>query len=175
MILTSFFDLSSFSDIFGIVIGAINLVFVVVFAIVEGRRISKIEKHHDIANWYNTFDLHKETYSLVQAADSFEQSMISLTNSKQKIDANKAVDIKDAFVMRLYDFKEKFLTIVEVINKNRTQEFTDSLNEIEDCAVDLLNNVINSPNKQEIVAIVNGKISSIKKKIVGIGFKLSIF
>ena len=175
MISCGTFDLNAFSDILGIVIGAINLIFVVIFSIVEGCRIRNIEKHHDVANWYNTFNLHNETYSFIQSAVSFEKSMISLLNQNQKFDANKAVVIKDTFVKQLYNFKDKFLTIIEVVDKNRVQEFTDSLNEIEDCSVDLLNKIINLQNKQDGIVIVNSKCSYTKKKILEIGFKLSVF
>lgn len=174
MILTAF-DFDAFSSIFGIAVGVINLVFVVAFAIIEGRRISKIEKHHDIANWYETFKLHGDTYEFIKAADSFKQSMIGLINSKQKIDANKAVVIKDTFVQNSYEFKDKFLNVVEVIDKSRVREFTDNLNEIEDNAIELLNNVINLKSKEDRIAAVNNIVSSIKKKIIEIGFKLSVF
>ena len=177
MILTCAFDINVFSDIFSVSIGTINLIFVVVFAIIEGRRIRKIEKHHDIVNLYEAFKLHDDTCSFVEAAESFKTSLLNLTTtaSKQKFNANKAVDIKDDFIEKLYFFKDKFLNIVETVDQKRVREFTDNLNEIEDASVNLLNNVIGLKTKEDRIAAINSAISLIKKKIIEIGFQLSTF
>lgn len=175
MILTTIFDLDAFASIFGVCIGAVNLIFVTIFALIEGKRIGKIEKHHDRANWYETFNLHDDTYSLVLSSDVFKQKMLVLIGSKQKKIANEAVVIKNNFVEELFKYKDKFLSIVEVIDKDRVEELTNHLNEIEDIAINLLNNVINAKNKEEAIASVNESASLIKKRIIEIGFKLSVF